>query len=526
MASIIQTENVRALLAQYLHALWRRKWIAIVVCWIVCVPGWIGVTMLPPQYDAQGRFYVDVDSMLTPLLRGIAIETNPLQQLDYLRQTLLSRPNLEQVIHLADLDSAANTPQKKEALITALASDIRIGQQTPNLFQISYRSRDPIVAKNVVQSVLTLFAERSVGNSRTEIDKARRFLDEEITKYESQLRAAEQRRTEFRLQYLDYLPGTGTNVSRLDGLRQTVRQLQGDYDDAVSKRDALKSELAHVPQFVTVESAPIVVATGQRVPSGTEARLEEARKNLDALRLRYTDEHPDVLALRRQIAELEAQVAAERKGYGEGGSRVYTHKTQVTNSVYEQLKIKLADAESTVAAAKRRLDDQSAALAELEKVARTIPEIEAKSGDLDRDYNIVKHNYEELLARREAAQIGQAADVRADKIQFRIVDQPQVPSKPSAPDRPLLFSVVLVIGLGAGAGLSLLLAQFDHSFSSVNQLRELGLPVLGSVGYLRAIGGRSSMVMQAAVFGVFAIALLATYGALVVLNSGIYRGIV
>src|SRR5665213_4446435 len=85
----------------YLHGIWRRKWIAAAICWIVCIVGWPAVFRIPNVYESQARVYVDVDSLLTPLLRGLAVESNPLQQLDYMQRTLLSRPNMEQVIHLA-----------------------------------------------------------------------------------------------------------------------------------------------------------------------------------------------------------------------------------------------------------------------------------------------------------------------------------------------------------------------------------------------------------------------------------------
>src|SRR5690349_13216752 len=108
-----QTANVRSTLIRYLVAMWRRRWAAILTCWIVCAVGWAGVMMVPRQYESQGRFYVDVDSLLTPVLSVIAFDSNPAQHLDYLRNTLLSRPNLERVMHLAGIDVSLDTPARK-----------------------------------------------------------------------------------------------------------------------------------------------------------------------------------------------------------------------------------------------------------------------------------------------------------------------------------------------------------------------------------------------------------------------------
>lgn len=527
MSALQQTINVKAILGHYLRAMWRRRWAAILICWAVCIGGWGWVMTLPRQYDSQGRFYVDVDSLLTPLLSGIAIDVNPIQQLDYLRNTLLSRPNLEQVIHLAGLENEAETPTQKEALLNTLARDVSIRPQTANLYVISYRSRDPEVAKSVVQSLLTLFSQRTTESNRTEMDNAQRFLSAEIARYEGLLRAAEQRRAEFRQKYMNLLPGSGANVSHLEQLKQAVHEAEQIYSDAVAKRDALKSELAGVPQFVSVDSQQIVVTNGRAPMTAAEARLDDARRQLDALRLRFTDQHPDVIAMKRQIAEIEATVELERSGKGpDGSSRGGPRKSQVANPVYEQLKLRLSDAESIVAASKRHLEDLQGQLAEISKSANMVPEIEARAEDLDRDYGVIKHNYEALLQRREAATLGQSADTKADKITFRIVDPPQAPITPSSPNRPLLFSMVLFLGLGAGGGLALLLTQLDRSFASASHLRELGLPVLGAVAYVASQGSRTGFLARGAAFAATALVLLALYGGLIMVSTGIYRMVV
>ncbi len=522
-----QTANVRSILVRYLTAMWRRRWAAILTCWIVCVAGWTAVVMVPRQYESQGRFYVDVDSLLTPVLSGIAIDSNPAQHLDYLRNTLLSRPNLERVMHLANLDAAADTPATKNALLNGLASDVTIRPQASNLYFISYRNRDPVVARDVVQSLLTLFAERTTDNNRAEMDKTQKFLNEEIASYEQQLRAAEQRRAEFHQKYMNVLPGAGSNVPRLEAARGSVRDISEQYQDAVAKRDALKTELVSVPQYLAVDSGAAIVIQNGRLPmTATEVRLDDAKKNLDTLRLRFTEEHPDVVAARRQVAELEAEVQKERaNGSGDSG-KTFVRKSQVANPVYEQLKVRLVDAEGTVATTKRRLDDAQANLAEVEKTAMLTPEINAKAQDLDRGYDIIKRNYEELLQRREATLLAQAANTKADKITFRVVDPPQVAINPISPNQPLLFSAVLVLGLGLGGGLTLLLAQIDRSFSSVSQLLDLGMPVLGAVAFIPAATRRPAYIARAAGFGMTAVILLAVYGSLMAVSTGLYRAVI
>src|SRR5437763_8240570 len=88
----------------YLRQLWRYKWLSVAVAWLVCAVGWPMVALMPPKYESSTRVYLNADPILTPLLRGLSVEDNPARQLDYMQRTLLSRPNLEQIIKLSDMD--------------------------------------------------------------------------------------------------------------------------------------------------------------------------------------------------------------------------------------------------------------------------------------------------------------------------------------------------------------------------------------------------------------------------------------
>jgi hypothetical protein len=147
-----------------------------------------------------------------------------------------------------------------------------------------------------------------------------------------------------------------------------------------------------------------------------------------------------------------------------------------------------------------------------------VPDVELQSQNLDRDYDVLKKNYQELVARRESTQIAEAADTQADRIQFRIVDPPQVPLNPTSPNRPLLFSAVLAAGAGAGLAMILLLMQLDRSFDSVSKLKVLALPVLGSISVVTRLDTRRRHIAQLAVTGASMLLLFMVYGALLVLG--------
>jgi polysaccharide chain length determinant protein (PEP-CTERM system associated) len=509
------------LLLFYLHGVWRRKWIAVAICWVVCLVGWPAVYYIPNTYESAARVYVDVDSLLTPLLRGLAVETNPLQQLDYMQRTLLSRPNLEQVVHLANLDSLAKTPQEKDNLLKGLAGSIRISLQGSNLFAIGYQDSDPVEAKDVVKAVLTVFSETSAGNNRSEMDNARRFLEEQIASYEKQLRAAETRRAQFRETYGDVLAQSTAGPTTVDAMKENLEKMSLQLQDAQARRDSIAKEVATTPQTLTLDqAASVIIRNGGPQISDKQLELNQAKRKLADLKSRYTDDYPDVIAAKRDIATLEDDMKADadKKSSDPTTSPDSPRKSTVSNPLYEQEKMRLVDADGTLAAIKRQLEFAQADEKRVEDAVRAAPGIELQAQNLDRDYGILKKNYDELIQRRESANLAQAADTQADKVQFRIVDAPQIPLSPVSPNRPILYTGVLIAGLGAGVGAAFLLVQLDRSFTTLASLRSLGLPVLGTISRIHFLDMRRQSVRAMAGLAASTVALLLIYGALLFAN--------
>lgn len=519
-------DSMRALLSQYLRAAWRRRWLGVVVAWLLCGAGWVGVYLIPNQYESAARLFVDADAILTPLLRGLAADSAPTTQLEILQRTLLSRPNLEKLVSKTDLDLTLNGPSDRERLLTRLAADIKVTPQTKNLFTITYRDRNPKLAHDVVQTLLTIFVESATGSNRTDMENARRFLEHQISSYEQQLRGAEKRRADFRSRYIEVLPNdTNPNVPALEGARNQAQTLEGRLQDALITRDALKQEVEATPPMIVVETGPGqgIGANGQPIAL-PKTRLQEAEDQLRMLLLRDTENHPDVIAQRKLIESLKAAppdvpvtqrsaaAASAPKDKDAAGAGV---KRSVPNAVYDQLKVKLIDADTQLISLQRQRDEAVRYRDKLEKIQREQPGLLAEYQNMDRDYSVLRRNYEELLSRLQSANIAQAADTQADKVKLQVIDPPEVPRLPVAPNRMLLITGVLVGGLAAGAGMTILFSQFDRSFSSVDELRSLGLPVLGGISVLGLLPLRQRL-MTVARFGAAVAVLVGIYGGLMV----------
>ena len=474
-------EELRAQLRRHGVGAWRHRWVAVAVAWLICAAGWAGVWSIPNSYEASARLYIDADEVLTPLLKGLALDNSLNSQIEVLQRTLLSRPNLEKLISKTDLDLGIKGPADLERLVAQLGGSIRITPQTRNLFTITYRNEKPRLAYDVVTTIVNLFIESKTGNNRTDLANAGQFLAQQIGGYEAKLREAETKRAEFRAKYIDLLPDGGGG-SRLDVARGAVRALQGQLADATGRRDRLTLELAATPPTLVVETDPGVAASG----GGGGGELAAAQRRLQELLLTLTDQHPDVVRQRRLIDSLRNAPPPPAGGAAANPGRPARSRIQ-PNAVYDQLKVLQVQAESDVASLQRQVADATRERDRLEDIARNAPGVEAQFTNLNRDYDVVRKNYDELLARRESMRLSAAADSDADKVKLQVVDPPQVPQIPVGPKRVLLLSGVLLAGIGGGGAVAVLLGQLDRSFHNVRDLRALGLPVAGGISLLAGV---------------------------------------
>ncbi len=514
----------------YLTSIWRRRWYAIAISWLVCGAGWTMVAGLPDKYESEARVYVDMDTMLGPLMKGIAVQVNMFQQIDIMQRTLLSRPNLEKVILMTDLDLTIKSDSEKEALIEKLENSISIRQQGRNLFQVAYDDREPAITKRVVQAVLQIFVESNLGSSRKDMDSTRRFLSDQIKDYERQLEIAENKLATFKRKNLGVLPGEGNYYSNMQAMRTQHKRTVGQMSEATTVRDELKQQLTSVPQFLELAGGTPEIAlassAGDGPESDTQIRIFELQKVVDSLLTRYTEKHPDVATTIKRLEVLKKELADERKAElgpsDEGPAQeqpVEGGKNVVPNPVYEQVKIQLVQQEAAIAAFKRRAEKEGVEVEKWEQMAGRVPQVEAELSRLSRDYEIVKKGYEELRQRQESARLASDMETKAQQVQFRIVDPPKLPLKPSGPNRPLFMAVVLVAGLGAGLAFAFLLGQVNSTFQTVQRLRQtFALPVLGCVTAITSPGERRRRRREILGFGLVAASLVVAFGGLLMVE--------
>ena len=502
----------------HVRSTWRYRWFMILIACPLTIGGWIWVQALPDKYEASTRVYIDTNSVLVPLMAGLTVGNNVSRQIDFMTRTLLSRPNMEKLARMTDMDLKAKTPDQMHDVVDGLAQNIRIAEVTgvQDLYTIKYEDRDPQLAKKVVQSLLTIFVESTLGSSRSDSDTAQSFLDKQIKEYEDRLAAAEDRLKQFKRKNIGLMPGQGGDYyqnlqSAIGELEQAKMQLQEGQD----RRQELQRQLED--QDSAPSSSFSATTAGASMTPELDSRINNLQSRLDELLLKYTDQHPDVIEVKRTIANLEKQkqevLAAQAKSsQGKGDS-------QPTNPYQAQLKLAVNEADANVAALKARVDARQQQIDQLKKMVNILPEVEEQLKQLNRDYDVTKSSYESLLQRRESANMSQEMDQNAETVKFRIVDPPFVPPTPSSPNRPLMSSEALLAGIAAGIVFAIFLAQLNPTFDSRRALMEAtNLPVLGGVSMIWTAAQMRRKHMDVWGFGLAIVILLGVYSAVMAMQ--------
>lgn len=464
---------------RYLRAMWLHRWLGLIGAALFGVIGTVVVMTVPDKYEATARVYVDTDSILQPLMQGLAVQPNIDQQISMLSRTLISRPNVEKLVRMADLDLNVKSPADKELLIDDVTKRLSIKSAgADNLYILAYRDAVPAVAQKVVQSLTTIFVEANLGGKRQDNSNAQQFIEDQIAEYQRKLTDIETKLKEFKVRNLDVQVGEGRGVAdRIVEISQQLAQARMELSEAVNSRNALRGQLATEKPAITQTARLEEVITVPEI----DGRLQALKANLDSLLQRFTDLHPDVVNTRKQIRELELQrqqeVAARKRAALANPALI-----SEANPIYQQLKISLGAAEANVAALQARVSQLSGQHAKAMSALRAAPELEAEFAQLTRDYNITKTNYDQLVSRRESAELSGRIEEVGGMADFRVIDPPRANNKPVAPNRVILLLGVFAASLGLGAFITFAGSQIRPVFFDARTLREVTeLPVLGVV---------------------------------------------
>jgi polysaccharide chain length determinant protein (PEP-CTERM system associated) len=468
-----------------LYGIWHRRWLALAIAWLVCMAGWLVVAMVPNNYESKARIFVQIDDVLSD---QIGISGDRKRDIERVRQTLTSSVNLEKVVRATRLGEKVTTEKQMESAVGSLGRHIQVVSQQDNLFEITATSgsgaySDPQNAKlaqDIVQKMIDIFREENLAGGRGEMTDTLAFMDQQLADRQKDLESAEQKRQEFEAKNAEMMPGVGSLSAKIEAARSEMRGVDSDLLAAQSAMAAINGQLSGTPQTIAIPGAA----------GGARGAMAQAQADLSGLRARgLTDSHPDVIALKAQIAGLAKQVGAEGPHAG------------APNPAYSSLQSIKADREASVVALQSRKGSLQAEIAQLSSRQYSEPGLAAEASRINRDYDVLKEQYDKLLRDREQLRLRGQVESERDGVKFEVIDPPTTPRGPSAPDRPMLLMLVLIVGVGAGCGAAFALGQMRSTYATTGQLeRATGMQVLGSISQTLTRAAASQRVKNLKIF--------------------------
>ena len=485
---------------------WRFRWIALIAAFIVALIGWAVVFALPDRYEADARVFVDTRTALKPALQGLTIDQNVDAQINYVRQSLLEGPQLERIAKDAGVLSPTVTDERARArILTALSDRIVLGvfsagsqgderSTAGTIYSFHYSDGERARGLRVVESLLNTFVEETLGGKREGSQHAQQFLETQIKDYEQRLSAAEDKLAAFKKKNVGLMPSDqGGYFVQLQKEVDAAKKAESDLSVAMSRREELAKQL-HSDSAISAAGGS--AASGGRGAGGgsdTLSRIQETQARLDELLLKYTDRHPDVIATRATLAELNQRRATELASLRRGDASAIASSGAGSNPVYQSMQLELNKVDVEIAALRRELAQHQSTVSDLRQRLNSAPQVEAEYQQLNRDYDVNKAQYTALLESYQKARLGERAD-NAGSVRFEIVLPPTSPLVPVWPKRMLLLGLIWLAAIGAGGAIAYGLHTIKPILSSARAVSDLtDFPVLGVVSVAFPTAQRKKM---------------------------------
>lgn len=478
----------------------RRRWVIMVPCSIALLVGIYLAIVLPRAYEAKTMILVESQRVPQSYVHSIVTEGTS-QRITTISQQILSRTNLEKIIKDFNLFEGSQLNQgyiedQVANLRERIAVDvIRDGRRQTEAFTISFKGKDPEKVMRVANGLAAYFIDENLKGRESQAIGTSTFLESELETMRLRLEQFEEKIKEYRKTNMGELPEQlETNLRILERLQGAVTGRQQNLRDARSRLADLNS------QATTREASVAVIGGDQRANEGT-ASLDQLRSQLEALQSRYTEKHPDIQRLKKQIAELEVRANESTAENGESA---------VSNRIPFELRQRISEAKREIQLEESEIEELKAQIAAYQNRVENIPKREQEMLVLRRDYENVQNTYESLLTRKLEADIAVNMERKQKGEQFRIVDPARIPQRPVEPDLRKLFLITLAGGLGLGAAIALLLEFAIPSYRKPDEIEnQYNIPVLVSIPqlmqprqlFIKKLNTAASIAYSVALFG-------------------------
>ncbi len=495
--------------------------------WMIAVPLTIGIVCAP----AIARFVPEVyrsETLIMVIPQRVpdsyvksTVTAKVEDRLPSISDQILSRSRLERIILDFNLYPSQRATGIMEDVVQRMRKDIEVKLEGKESFRVSYVSTTPKVARDVTERLASLYIEENLRDRENLADSTNLFLESQLEDAKRRLLDHEKKLEAYRKRYSGQLP---TQLqSNLQVIQNTQMQLQAlgeTLNRARERRLLIERQIADAQAFpaALVQSRTVVNSPDGPVPLSAAQQLEAAKVRLEAYRLRYTPDHPDIKTLERAIAELQVKADAEAQKPPEESKKAQLSPEEAAlQKRVLDLQAELVVIDHQLAAGEAEEKRLKQTLADYQAKVDAVPTRESELVELTRDYATLQETYSSLLTKREESKLAANLERRQIGEQFKILDPASLPEKAS--NQVQRYGFVLagpLAGLLLGIGLIAFREYRDTTFKTEEDVqRVLNLPVLALVP-LMAVPRRSRLRARRKLAAtVAALVLLASVAALI-----------
>lgn len=463
---------------------WRRKWLILLPMVLVPVGTALWVRTLPDLYRAHTLILVQPQKV-PPAYVKPTVTIGVEERLRTIREQVMSRTVLERIIKEYNLYPEERRRLFMEQVVEMMRRRIEVKVRGRQAFEIAFVDRDPRTAMLVANRLASLFIEENLRLREERAEGTTQFLERQLAEVRQTLRAQEKAISEFRMRHLGSLPDQlQANLTALKNLQTELQTVTQALQAAKDREAAIRAQLAQLEQAAAQRRTPEVEGNGQGTAAPElppDERLQALKERLQQLLTRYTEKHPDVIALKLEIERLEREQAQAARAEPE----TVAPEEPLGFSFAAELEAQLAEVKAEVETLSARERELRRRIALYRRRIEETPRVEQQLKDLSRDYETTLRNYQSLLDKILQARIAANLEQQQKGEQFNVLDPARIPQRPFKPNRPRIVLLGCLLGVALGGGLGFLAEYLDHSFHSEEELAAFaGVPVLAAVPHI------------------------------------------
>ncbi|MFH1154521.1 MAG: GNVR domain-containing protein [Pseudomonadota bacterium] len=516
---------------QIMEILFRRRWLAILPCCLSLTVGLFLTFIQPRFYQATTSILVEAQSVPVGFVKSI-VSSGINERIDTISQQIMSQSNLEKIIQQFGLFSGEKArtmylEDKIKSLRQRIKVDLTRARGGTDAFAISFTGEDPQQVMQIANTLAAFFMDENLKVREAQAIGTSEFLDSELEKTRRKLEDTEQRLSSYRTKYMGGLP------DELESNLRTLDRLQTQLTDKQTELRTIKNTISTIEAQTLENRAASDKADGvqpflpgspeeQTGLSTTQEKLIKAERYLEFLLMKYTESHPDVIKMQKNIVKLKqvmeqeaAQASTQPHSQDQTGSQdmvpptvSHAGKTPVTRQQalqLKQLRYEVTIVEQDIQKLKKEMEVY-------EQRVEDTPKREQDLLSLNRDYGNIRDTYNSLLSRKLEAELALNMEKKQKGEQFRILDSARLPEKPITPNVIKLMIFSLATGLGLSGTAIFLLEFFNDAIRLDEDIEKaLGLPILAAIPPLPRQGDVFRNRFGAVAFGcaaLYAVSLL------------------